>query len=161
METQNTSILQQGYFKGTRWLRTSLSFVQTTYLEHRLTKSERMASNRRRKEAEGTPQKQLPTPTTPMTQRYWQIHLTKPKHYCIVWNEQPQAQASMLMHTKRNICAIIKRGASPLQKEPLLNQQTNSLTQEAASNQPKRTSKRGSRKHGQLSIGYRLYGNQT
>ena len=23
--------------------------------------------------------------------RYWQIHPTKPKHYCIVWNEQPQA----------------------------------------------------------------------
>ena len=37
------------------------------YLEHRLTKSERMASNWRRKEVEGTPQQQLPTPTTPMT----------------------------------------------------------------------------------------------
>ena len=37
------------------------------YLEHRLTKSKRMASNWRRKEAEGTPQQQLPTPTTPMT----------------------------------------------------------------------------------------------
>ena len=24
-------------------------------------------------------------------QRYWQIHPTKPKHFCIVWNEQPQA----------------------------------------------------------------------
>ena len=22
---------------------------------------------------------------------YWQIHLTKPKHFCIVWNEQQQA----------------------------------------------------------------------
>ena len=43
-----------------------------------------------------------------------------------------------------------KRGTSPLQTEPLLNQQTNSLTQEAASDQPKRTSKRGYRKHGQL-----------
>ena len=30
------------------------------------------------------------TPTTPMTQRYWQIHPTKPKHYCIVANEPPQ-----------------------------------------------------------------------
>ena len=36
--------------------------------------------------------------------------------------------------------AIIKRGTSPLQKEPLLNQQTNSLTKEAELNQPKRTS---------------------
>ena len=35
METQNTSTLQQEYYKGTRWLRTSLSFVQTTYFEHR------------------------------------------------------------------------------------------------------------------------------
>ena len=34
---------------------------------HRLTKSKRMASNWRRKEVEGTPQQQLPTPTTPMT----------------------------------------------------------------------------------------------
>ena len=24
-------------------------------------------------------------------QRYWQIPPTKLKHYCIVWNEQPQA----------------------------------------------------------------------
>ena len=39
---------------------------------------------------------------------------TKPKNFCIVWNEQQQALASMLMHTKRNICAIIKRGKSPL-----------------------------------------------
>ena len=36
-------------------------------LKHRLIKSERTASSRQRKEAEGTPQKQLPTPTTPMT----------------------------------------------------------------------------------------------
>ena len=35
--------------------------------EHRLTKSKRMVSNWRRKEAEDTPQQQLPTPTTPMT----------------------------------------------------------------------------------------------
>ena len=38
---------------------------------------------------------------------------TKPKHYCIVWNELPQALASMLMHTKLNICAIIKQVTSP------------------------------------------------
>ena len=38
---------------------------------------------------------------------------TKPKHYCIVWNEPPQALASMLMHTKRNICAIITQATSP------------------------------------------------
>ena len=36
------------------------------YLKHRLTKSKRMASNWRRKEAEGTLQQQLPTPTTPI-----------------------------------------------------------------------------------------------
>ena len=35
--------------------------------KRRLTKSEKMASSWQRKEAEGTPQKQLPTPTTPMT----------------------------------------------------------------------------------------------
>ena len=34
-----------------------------------------------RKETKGTPQKQLPTPTTPMTLQFWQIHPTKPKHY--------------------------------------------------------------------------------
>ena len=38
---------------------------------------------------------------------------------------------------------------------------TNSLTSEAASHQPKRTSTRGKQRHGQLSIGYRSYGNQT
>ena len=56
-----------------------------------LTKSDRTISSWQRKEAECTQQKQLPTPTTLMTQRYWQIHPTKPKHYCIFWNEQPQA----------------------------------------------------------------------
>ena len=66
-----------------------------------------------RKEAEGTPQKQLPTPTTPMTERYWRIHTTKPKHYCIVWNEQPQALASMSIHTKLNICATTKQATFP------------------------------------------------
>ena len=34
---------------------------------------------------------------------------TKPKRYCIVWNEPPQALAYMSMHTKLNICAIIKQ----------------------------------------------------
>ena len=36
-------------------------------LDYVLKKSEKTASSRQRKEAEGTPQKQLPTPTTPMT----------------------------------------------------------------------------------------------
>ena len=40
-----------------------LDYVRRTWL----TKSERMASSWRRKVAEGTPQQQLPTPTTPMT----------------------------------------------------------------------------------------------
>ena len=68
----------------------------------------------KKKRREGTPQKQLLTPTTPMTERYWQIHPTKPKHYCIVWNEPPRALVSMSMHTKRNICAKIKQATSPL-----------------------------------------------
>ena len=38
----------------------------------------------------------------------------KPKHYCIVWNEPPQALASMSMHTKRNTCALIKQATFPL-----------------------------------------------
>ena len=37
----------------------------------------------------------------------------KPKHYCIVWNEPPQALASMSMHTKWNVCAITKQVTSP------------------------------------------------
>ena len=31
------------------------------------------------------------------------LHPTKPKHYCIVWNEPLQALDSMLMHTKLNL----------------------------------------------------------
>ena len=42
-------------------------FIICLDLEHRLIKSKKTASNWQRKEAEGTPQKQLPTPTTPMT----------------------------------------------------------------------------------------------
>ena len=53
--------------------------------EHRLIKSKKTASSWQREEAEGTP-----TPTTPMTPQFWQIHPTKPKHYYIVWNEPPQ-----------------------------------------------------------------------
>ena len=51
----------------TRGHASPISSVYTRYLELRSTKSEKMASSRQRKEAEGTPQKQLPTPTTPMT----------------------------------------------------------------------------------------------
>ena len=36
------------------------------------------------------------------------MYLPKPKPYRIVWNETPQALASMSMHTKRNTCALIK-----------------------------------------------------
>ena len=63
-----------------------------------------MASSWRRKEAKGTPQKQSPTPTTLMTWHYWRIRLIKQRHYCIVWNEPPQALASVSMHTRLNIC---------------------------------------------------------
>ena len=38
---------------------------------------------------------------------------TKPKHYCIVWNEPPQALASISMHTNLNICALIKQVTFP------------------------------------------------
>ena len=41
------------------------------------------------------------------------IHLTKPKHYCIVWNEPPQALASMSMHTKLNLCVPTKQVTFP------------------------------------------------
>ena len=37
----------------------------------------------------------------------------KLKHYCIVWNKPPQALASMSMHTKLNICALIKQATFP------------------------------------------------
>ena len=38
---------------------------------------------------------------------------TKPKPCYKVWNELLQASASMSMHTRRNMCALIKRGTSP------------------------------------------------
>ena len=66
-----------------------------------------------KKRAEGTPQKQLLMPTRLITERYWQIHPTKLKHYCIVWNKPLQALASMSMHTKLNICALIKQATFP------------------------------------------------
>ena len=42
-------------------------------------------------------------------QQFRQIHPTKLKHYFIVWNELPQALASMSMHTKWNTYALIKQ----------------------------------------------------
>ena len=65
-ETEYFDIVARDY-KETRRPNTSLSSVEITCLEHRLIKSEKTASSWQRKEAEGTPQKQLPTPTTPMT----------------------------------------------------------------------------------------------
>ena len=41
------------------------------------------------------------------------IHPPKSKHYCIVWNELPQALATMSMYTKRNMCALIKQAIFP------------------------------------------------
>ena len=32
---------------------------------------------------------------------------------CMVWNEPMQSWASMSMHTRRNICALIKQATSP------------------------------------------------
>ena len=45
--------------------------------------------------------------------RFWQMHQAKPKHYCIVWNEPPQALASMSMQIKRNTCALTKQATFP------------------------------------------------
>ena len=67
-------------------------------------------TKKKKKEAECTPQNQLQTSTTPMTYRYWQIHPTKPKHYCIVWNKPPQASAAMSMHTKREYMCYNQTG---------------------------------------------------
>ena len=39
--------------------------------------------------------------------------LTKPKHYCIVWNEPLQALVSMSMDTKLNTCTLIKQATIP------------------------------------------------
>ena len=50
--------------------------------------------------------------TTPMTWRFWQIHLLKPKPCYILWKEPLQALASMSMHTKRNIYNSTLNGSS-------------------------------------------------
>ena len=42
-----------------------------------------------------------------------QMHPPKPKPYYIVWNEPLQALAFMSMHTKQNICALIKQATFP------------------------------------------------
>ena len=41
------------------------------------------------------------------------IYISKPKPCYIVWNEQLLAQASMSMHTRRNIWALIKQATFP------------------------------------------------
>ena len=38
------------------------------------------------------------------------MHQTRPKHYCIVWNEPPHALASMSMHTKQYIYCYNQTG---------------------------------------------------
>ena len=47
------------------------------------------------------------------TMRFWQMHPPKLKPYCIIWNELPQALASMSIHTKRNIWALIEQATFP------------------------------------------------
>ena len=42
------------------------------------------------------------------------MHPPKPKPCYIVWNEPLQASASMSMHTRRNLCALIKQVTYPL-----------------------------------------------
>ena len=55
----------------------------------------------------------LLAPVTLCHRRSRQIHPTKPKHYCIVWNEPPQALAPMSMHSKLNICVTTKQATFP------------------------------------------------
>ena len=43
----------------------------------------------------------------------------QPKPYCIVWIELLQALASISMHTKRNICALIKQATFPHKTQAL------------------------------------------
>ena len=50
-----------------------------------------------------------------MTWRYWQIHPTKPKNYCIVWNEQPQVNA----HKTEYMCYNQTGNISTLEGTPL------------------------------------------
>ena len=52
---------------------------------------------------------------------FWQTHPPQPKPCYILWNEPLQALASMSIHTKRNICALIKQAASPHKKVALWN----------------------------------------
>ena len=61
------------------------------------------------KEAEGTLQKQSPTPTMPMIYHSWQMHPPKPNPCYIVWNEPLQGSASLSMHTRQNLCVLIKQ----------------------------------------------------
>ena len=66
METEYFDIVE-GVLKGDK-LAPYLFIICVDYvLTHRLIKSEKTASTWQRKEVEGTPQKQLLTPTTPMT----------------------------------------------------------------------------------------------
>ena len=44
---------------------------------------------------------------------FWQMHPPKPKPCYIIWNEPLQALASLSMHTRRNICALIKPATYP------------------------------------------------
>ena len=84
-------------------------------LEHRLTKSKRMASNWRRKEAEDNP-------ATTITDADYAddiaILANTPDQAETLLHSLERAAAMhrppLLMHTKRNICAITKQGTSPL-----------------------------------------------
>ena len=46
------------------------------------------------------------TPTTSVTQRYWRIHPTKSKHYCIVWNEELDRELKKLQKMKVTVCWV-------------------------------------------------------
>ena len=82
-------------------------------LELRSTKSEKMTSSRRRKEAKGTPQYQSPTPTTLMTWRYWQ--------------NMPN-QAETLLHSLERAAAGIGLHVNAHKTEHMCYNQTGNIT---------------------------------
>ena len=59
------------------------------------------------------PAKTITDANYPMVKHFWQMHPPEPKPCYIVRNEPLQASASMSMHTRQNICALIKQVTSP------------------------------------------------
>ena len=87
-------------------------FVLSIWVEHLSIKSKKTVSSKQKKEAEGTLQKQLPTPTTPLISCFWQMYPLKLKLCYIIWNELLQVSASISMHTRQDIYDLIKKATS-------------------------------------------------